>query len=345
MYLAAASLFITTSGTVGFKIIGGPETTWFNCLYMTIITLTTVGFGEIVDMSHKPYGRLFTMFLLVGGMGLIAYTASTITEVVVEGVLQQYLRRRKTMKQIDSMSGHVIVAGFSKPGEYVVAELLHTNREVVLVDLNSEKVQAALVEMKASEIPVVIGDAMEEEVLLAAGIERALGLVTTVSSDKENMIITHAARELDKNFIAEGKRTTSLRIIARAIEVKNVPRIKKLGADSVISPSFIGGLRMVSEMVRPTVVTFLDKMLRDKDKNLRVEEVGIPPQSRFHGKKLRDVHLREIGKVLLLAIQLSDGEKWIYNPDADFVIESGMTLIIMGDPAGREKVEEASRAH
>ncbi|GAB4296481.1 MAG: potassium channel protein [Myxococcota bacterium] len=338
--LALLLFFVVAFGTVGYKVISGWQESWLNCLYMTIITLTTVGFGEIIDLAHLPHGRAFTLLILFMGMGVITYFVSTMTSLIVEGDLNHFIRRRKLMKTIGELENHYICCGCGDTGLYVANELLETGRDVVVIEKEPNAVETLLKKHPRKYIPIVDGDAIESAVLVSAGLERAAGLASCLGEDKDNLIVVYTAREIDKECLANGKRVKPLRIIAMARNLDNIERIKKAGANSVISPNFIGGLRIVSEMVRPTVVTFLDKMLRDKDRNLRVEELTVPEDSSWIGKTIEELNPKKIGNLLLLAILRPYSDEWIYNPSADTKLEKGITLVFMGSPEGRKKLEE-----
>ncbi len=208
---------------------------------------------------------------------------------------------------------------------YVVTNA--TKRSHIIVDTGKENSGKNLGPLKHAVI--IEGDATDDNTLLKAGIERAKGLFATTGDDNQNLVISLTAKQLNPR----------LRVIARCNDIKNGEKIKKAGADSVISPSFIGGLRMASEMIRPTVVSFLDTMLRDKEKNLRVEEVLVP--GRFTGKAIPALNLKRYPHMLLLAIKTE--EDWIYNPPESYVIKPANTLVLMTTPEERDKLEKALR--
>ena len=340
-------LAVIVIGTIGYRIIsyGDPNHGIIDCLYMTMITLTTVGFGEIIDLTGKPEARLFTIGLLLVGMGVLMYFVTNLTALMVEGHFNRWVWSRKMTKDIGRLVDHFIVCGAGNTGIHVINELIQTRRPLVVVD-RSEQTVALLRERYGEQAPpVVIGDATDDETLRQANIASAHGVIACLSADKDNILLTMTARDLEKTMVAEGRQKNKLRIIARAVELKTMDKLRRVGADSVVSPNFIGGMRMVSEMIRPTVVTFLDKMLRDKEKNLRVENVAVPPGSPFIGKSLRDLKLREVANVLLLAVEMPDGESWIYNPTADFAVAQDMKLVFLCSPECRLKVEEAAQPH
>jgi len=306
-------------GTTGYVIIGlltGHHWSLLNCAYMTIITLATVGYGEILDMSGNPIGRLYTIVLIMTGMGVLLYGVSTITAFIVEGDLTKALWRRKMEKEIRKKRGHFIVCGAGSTGFYIIEELLATGRDFVVIDKERENMERA---RKDGEFPYVLGDATDDDILLKAGIKEAGGIVTALPDDKDNLFVTVSARELNKN----------IRIIAKVIDPQSRSKMILAGATSVVSPNAIGGLRMVSEMVRPHVVTFLDKMLRERDEVYRFEEVKIPEGSRFIGKKLKETGILDEMGIPILAIRESGIENFIYNPKPDTEIKKEMVFVVL----------------
>ncbi|MDT8316718.1 MAG: potassium channel protein [bacterium] len=321
-------LFITivSIGTIGYKVVGGSEYSFFDCFYMTIITLSTVGYGEIIDLGHHPGGRLFTVFLIILGMGVLLYVVSNITAFIVEGELLKIFWRRKMDKMINKMNGHYIVCGVGKIGYHIIRELCETNRQAVVIDMDMRKVEN--IRQSFPNVPAIQGEGIEDDILKEAAIEKAAGIIVATGHDKDNMVITMTARQLNP----------SLRIVTRCNDQKNMQKLDRAGADTVVSSNFIGGLRMVSELVRPTVVSFLDIMLRDKEKNLRIEEVPLPESSAALGKEIAASGVRNAANALLLAVKCSDGT-WAYNPKDDFILSAGMKLVVMGSPEEKLKLE------
>lgn len=313
-------------GTAGYKLVVGSAYSLFDCLYMTVITVSTVGYGEVIDLSAHPAGRAFTIFLIITGMGILLYVVSNFTAFIVEGDMLRAIRRRRMEKILSKIEDHYIVCGVGRIGFHIVRELVSTGRDVVAIDMSEEHVNSF--SESFPDLVVLSGDAVDNDLLLAARIDRARGLFVSTGHDKDNLVITMSARQLNRD----------LRIVARCNEFNFLDKLKRAGADSVVSSNLIGGLRMASEMVRPTVVSFLDTMLRDQGTNLRVEEVPIPEGSRIAGSTVGELQLRSVGDVLLLAIKQGD-DRWHYNPDDGFRVESGMNLIIMGSPQDRMKVE------
>lgn len=320
------------AGVLGYAVIGGDEYTLLDAVYMTTITLTTVGYGEVIDLSENPKGQIFTTLLLLGGVGSFVYFFSNLTAFLVEGSIQQMLWRKRMDARIAHLDGHTIICGGGNTGQHIVAELLATERPFVLIDNDADRVAGLMADLDA-EFPVVLGDATEDEALIEAGIERALGLVACVSCDKDNLIVLVSSKLLKP----------SLRVICRCVDVRFEAKIRKAGADGVVSPCRIGGLRMVSEMVRPTAVSFLDQMLRDGQRRLRVESTPIAAGSTLDGATIRDVWRRALPDFVVLALLEPDGS-WHYSPTAETRLTPGVALVHCSGPAGRQALEELARA-
>ncbi len=322
--LAAAGvifLLVVLLGSLGYWLITGMRYSALDCVYMTVITITTVGFTEIVDLSESPGGRIFTMFLALSGVGTVTYLLSNITAFLVEGELSDTFRRRKMEKKAKQLEDHYIVCGVGKVGLHIALELSSTKRRCVAIDRDSKSLQDL-----AGAIPDVIyfdADATDNDTLLAAGIERARGLFAVTDDDNQNLVIGLSARHLNPR----------LRIVSRCRELKNVDKLKASGVDAVISPSLIGGLRMASEMIRPSVVSFLDIMLRDKQTNLRIESVSVA----LPGTRISDLGLDKFGKTLLLAVETESG--WVHNPPNAHVLDERNTLVVMTTPDDRAALE------
>jgi voltage-gated potassium channel len=315
--LLFAAVFCT--GVAGFKIFGGSGASLLDCIYMTAITISTIGYGEVVDMSHNPAGRVFTTLFIILSLGTIAFAVSSITAFIVEGELKNLLGRRRMEKDIAKLKDHYIVCGSDETAQTVIQELVETRRDFVVVEPAKEKLDRLA---GLGKILCVQGDPAEDEALLKAGIDRARGVFPCLPTDEANLFVTITARSLNPR----------LRIVAKGIDPKSHQKMRKAGADGVISPAFIGGMRMASEMVRPAVVTFLDMMLRDREKGLRVEEVEIRKDSPLAGQTIRDARLGEKTGALLVAIRKAGTADYEFNPPADRRIMEEDILIFMGNP-------------
>ncbi len=322
------STFIAiVAGTTGYKLLGGPEWSLLDSIYMTIITLTTVGFGEIQDLSGNPYARILTIFIILFGMGSILFLVSTVTGFIVEGELTNVFGRRKMLKEISNLKNHFIVCGVGNIGRTVVKELQQTKRDFVVVDTASEKLE----KLSAMEkILYINDDATNDEVLVNAGVHEAQGLITILPEDKDNLFVTLTAKQLNPN----------LRIVSKGIDEHTIRKLKMAGADSVVLSNAIGGLRMVSELIRPAAVSFLDKMLRTQNgKSYRIEEVKISANSKFIGQTLSEANLLHNTRVLLVAMKGNEGD-FIYNPESTSIIRGETEIVVMGESMETKRVRE-----
>ncbi len=314
-------------GTIGFLIIGGGRWTVFDCAYMTSITLTTVGYGEVLDQIGTS-GRLFAMVLMWSGMGVTLYAVSAITGFVVERNLTRLLKERKMEKRIAMLTKHIIVCGAGKTGLNVLKELFETKHPCVVIEEKAERID--WIRKHYEEMYYLHGDATEEEVLKRAGIERAAGIVAVLNDDSHNLLITVQARFINPN----------IKIVARCEENNLADKFSRAGANYVVNPARIGGLRMASQMVRPNVVSFLDRMLRGKEHANRVEEVVVGENCRLIGKTFRDIDI--YGKVGLVPISIKqpDEEEFHYNPSLDEPIKANMVVIVIGSPEQIQTLRE-----
>ena len=243
---------------------------------------------------------------------------------IMEGGLSESLRRRRMGKLANKYTDHYIICGIGAIGLHVINELHSIGLPHVLIDINKSNLEKAL-ELFKDEI-FIEGDADENEVLLQAGIKRAKGLFALTGDDNQNLVISLTAKQLNHD----------VRIVARCNEIQSIEKMKRAGADAIISPNIIGAMRMASEMIRPTAVSFLDIMLRDREKNLRVEEFVVPDSC--IGKKILDLDLKRYISTVLLAIKTKD--KWIYGPPENHVIKAGDILIVMTTPEARDEIEK-----
>jgi voltage-gated potassium channel len=264
------------------------------------------------------------MFLSFAGIGIMTYIMMSLTAFVVEGELNEAFRRRKMDKRIEKLRDHYIVCGSDGVGSHVISELTSTKRPFVVVDMDREKVDRLKVDEEEGPA-FVIGDATDDETLRRAGIDRARGLFAVTGDDNLNLVISLSARQLNPG----------IRVVARCEEARNTEKLQRAGADSSVSPTRIGGMRIASEMLRPAVVNFLDVMLRRDDLALRIEELPVP--AGMAGRHLAELELHQFRKLLLLAIR--SGGSWTYNPPRDHRMQDGDTLIFMGSPEERVELE------
>jgi voltage-gated potassium channel len=306
-------------GTLGFLIIGRGQWNLLDCAYMTSLTLTTVGYGEILEHMGSD-GRFFAMVLMWSGVGVTLYAISTITAFLVEKDFWQILKERKMEMKIGAIKGHVIVCGFGKTGSYSLRELYAVKHPCVLVDVNQEQMLRA--QQHFPDVLYVCGDATEEEVLKRAGVENAKGLIAVLKDDSHNLLIALQARYINAN----------IKIVARCNENELVAKFHHAGIDYVVNPAHIGGMRMASELIRPHVVSFLDRMLRGQGETIRVEEVVVRKDSPWIGLPLKEIDF--YGRTGLLPIALKQPElpSFSYNPSPDERLNDGTVIITIGSP-------------
>ncbi len=312
---------VVVGGTVGYWLIGDGHWTWMDCLYMTVISVTTVGYGEILTgMDHVVHARLFTVALLILGTGSIVYFASMITAFIVEGELKTLLQAQKLRKRIQRMKDHIVVCGAGSTGRNIIAELVAVDVPVVAIDTNEHTLRELVERYPKAQLSYLVGDATEDEVMVQAAMASARGVVAALSSDKDNLYVVVSARQLNARA----------RIVARCAEMAHIDKIKRAGADAVVSPNYIGGVRMVSEMLRPTVVRFLDEMMRDRRATYRIDEVVLGASSPLVGKNLRSAKIREQFGMTVLALKPGGDQPWQYNPTADSALAAGMVVVVLG---------------
>ena len=304
-------------GSSGYYLIFEGRSSYLDCLYMTVISLTTVGYGEVLGITGNAKAQIFTMLLIIFGMGIILYCISTLTAMLIEGELTGMLRRRKMENKINALNGHYIVCGGGETGFPLAVELVTSKASVVLVEQSNRVIEQA---RQVKGLYHVHGDATDDKNLIAAGIERATGITICLPSDNDNLYITMTARMLN----------SKARIISRMTNSRLKPKLLKAGATSVVSPNSIGALRMASEMLRPAAVEFLDNLLRSERGELRIHQVAVSSESPLVGKPILQSGLRDQFNLLLLGVRFNNGE-FEYRPPSSFVMEAGMTLIVLGD--------------
>ncbi len=320
--LAAVGVFamLVAVGTAGFYVLGRGRWTPSDCAYMTVVTISTVGFGELSHMRQVPGARVLTVGLIVSGVGVLAYMQSNLTAILVEGVIGEALRRRRMQKDIERLSGHIVVAGAGNTGKHVVAELHAIRAPFVVIDRSEAVLRQLAADAAGGKMLYVHGDATLDHVLVAAGVARAKGVVAALTHDKDNLYVTLSARSLN----------AAARIVSKVVEDEAGAKILKAGASATVNPTMIGAHRLAGELIRPKVHEFLDQMVRDRDKNLRLEEVVIERGSMFVGLALKDTPIRRETRALVVAVRGSD-RAFTYNPEPDYVIGEGTTLIVLGE--------------
>lgn len=327
-YILAAIFLVVIFGSTGFYFLFGLKPKFMDCLYMTVISITSVGYGEVLDITGNVPAQLFTMLLITFGMGIILYGISTFTALIVEGELSGILRRNKMEKQIKKLNDHYIICGGGETGHHALDEIVKNKEAVVLIEHDEDNIERCRSTLE--DLLYVKGDATEDQNLLTAGIERAAGIIICLPSDKDTLFVTMSARMLNRK----------IRIISRMVDQSQEAKLKTAGASGIVSPNFIGGLRMASEMLRPTVVDFLDSMLRSSQGQLRIHQLVITSTSSLGGKSIIESGLKDKFNLLVLGAKLP-AQEIEFNPPPNTILNQGMTLIVMGDVNNIAKAKKA----
>lgn len=324
---AGLLVLVHIAGTLGYHFLGRPSASWIDSFYMTFITVATIGFGETVDLSQHPMGRLFTVFIAVLGIGAMSYVFSTLVALLVDADLNAERRRRRMEKEIAKLSGHYIVCGIGRVGSNVAKELFTTRRHFVVVESERPALDAWL-EHHPNTL-YVHDDAADDAALLRAGVMGASGVFAVTGDDSHNLMIAMSVKMLNPK----------VRVVVRLHDVRNAKKARHAGADEIVSPDFTGGMRIASAMVRPHVVNFMDQMLRSEG-GMRVEELVLPPA-------MAPVALGRLlprsGAYMLMAAYQND--QWTFNPPDGLAVGAGVTLVLMADPDGRAAAEALIRQH
>lgn len=321
IYVAAAVLIAGTAlATCAFYYSASHPVTWSDALYMTLISATTVGYGEIIPLD--TFGlRMLASLVAVLGFGTLTFLFTSFTVFFLESDIDYNLRRRRMEKQMRKLQGHYIVCGFGRVGRNVATELMNTNRHFIAID--PEEIRFEENKERFPGLLYLHGDASDDDHLAAANIEQAKGVFAVTGDDSRNLMIVITAKQLNP----------AVRVVARCQEVRNMQKMKKAGADAIVSPDFTGGMRIASAMIRPHVVGFLDEMLKS-EKRLRVEEILVP--ANFPDTPLEKLGLRSPEYVLLAIREAHD---WVFNPSENYIVSHGQTIITMSSPAGRHELE------
>lgn len=309
-------LLVLVGGTAWFVLVDGY--TLVDGLYMTVITVSTVGFREVHELSVAD--RIFVVFLIIGGLTVLTYTLGSVGRVIVEGSIERFVGRRRMLHEIEKMTGHYVVCGHGRMGEILCEELNREQVPFVVIEGDADKAES----LSEQGYHVVEGDATEDGVLRRAGVTRAKGLVAVVSNNVNNLYITLSAREICRG------QNDGLYILARATDAPASEKIKRAGADRVISPYVIGGMRIVQALLRPTVHDFVDIATQRGDLELMFEELTIGSETELHGVALKDSGIRSKYDIIVIAIKKPSG-RMVFNPGPGVELEKNDVLITMGD--------------
>lgn len=322
VYLAVFLITLVLSiGILGYRFLAG--FTWAEALYMTIITITTVGFQEVRPLTMEE--RLFTVFLIVASVFIVAFAISVVTEYILSRNSLQLLKKKKVKQSIDKLEQHVIVCGFGRNGSQAAARLKAYKRPFVVIEKDRE-----IIDRYEEDILFVEGDTNEDEVLLAAGVKRASYLIVTLPDDAANLFVVLSARQLNSNLF----------IISRASLISSVKKLQLAGANKVIMPDKIGGDHMASLVVLPDLITFMDKLSLEGERTTNLEEVGIDDfRDHIECNTLRDLDLRRKTGCTIIGYIKPDGT-YIINPEADLPLEPKSKVIVLGRPDQIRKLNE-----
>lgn len=324
--LIFALIFITliiAVGSAGYMFIEG-----WNCLdslYMTVITIASVGFKEVHDLS--PNGRIFTILLIICGVGSVAYALTAVAKIVLEGEIKEIFGRKRLEKKIKELKNHYIVCGYGRMGKIICRELRGKNIKFVAIEKKPDIFE------EKEDLLVFEGDATKDEILKEVGIERAKGLISVLPTDAENLFVVLSARELNPNLF----------IVARAGEEGSEQKLLRAGADRVVSPYHIGGLRIAHTILKPAVVDFIEFATKSGNIDLQMEELTVQEGSKLAGFTLDECGIgRDLG-IIIVAIKKTTGDMK-FNPTFRTSIKAGDTLIALGEISKLKILEDIATA-
>jgi voltage-gated potassium channel len=315
-------LLLVIFSTLGIMFL--EKWSFLDALWHTIITISTVGYGEIHPLSTS--GRIFTMLVIVVAFAVFAYGASAVAAMIFEGQLRKIFVIKRMEKMASKLKNHTIICGLGRTGQAAIKELWKEKIPFVVVEKDESKIEEA--RENYPNLIYILGDATQDETLIKAGIKSAANLIVATADDADNLFITLSAKNLNPN----------LRIVTRANREENVLKLKRAGATEVILPNVIGGLRMASLAIRPSVVTFLDIVTHHGEIDLRLEEVRVLKGSPFHGRLLKDLEIPKKTGVIVIGVRRKDGS-FILNPTSTTMVLEGDSLIIIGTREQAEKLK------
>lgn len=314
-------LIVLSTGVFGYRVLA--DYTWIDAIYMTVITVTTVGFSEVSPLSADA--KIFTIFLIIASVFILGFAISVITEYLLSRNSQELLKKKKVKNKISSLSNHVIICGFGRNGNQAAERLKAYKKPFVVVEKDKE-----IIDKFEDNILFVEGDSNEDSVLLEAGIERAQYIITTLPDDAANLFVVLSARQLNKD----------LYIISRASQISSQKKLRFAGANQVIMPDKIGGDHMASLVVMPDLITFMDKLSIEGEHTTNLEEVAIEDfADQMDCNSLRDLDLRRKTGCTIIGYIAPDG-KYIINPEADMQLQPKSKVIVLGRPEQIKKLNE-----
>ncbi len=317
-WMALGALALLTIGTLGFLAI--PEYNLSDAFYMTVITLSAVGYEEVHTLRTE--GRILVSLLILGGLTLLGVWFALVTSAIVEMDLAHVFLTRRTMKKIETLKDHYIVCGAGRTGRQVARELEAAEKPYVIIEKEADRAES--IRLTFPDVLTVVADATRDEALIEAKIGTAAGLVTCLSADTDNLFVCLSARDLQPG----------LTIVARAYNEQTLQKLYVAGADHVVSPNLTGGRRMAAMLLQPQVVSFLDVATRSEELDLRLEEVHVPGGSPFENQTLAEARIPQKTGLIVIAARHADAPvrdgPWVYNPGPEHRILAGDVLIVMG---------------
>jgi len=315
-------LLVIITGTFGYHYI--EHMTLIDSLYMTVITIFTVGFRE-VQGPLSPLGQIFTIVVIFAGVGTAVFTFTKVGAIVFEGGMSRFLRRKNMERRLKKIKDHFIVCGCGRMGETVVERLEEEKFPYVVIDSHEETINRI---RESCDCLAIQGDASNEDILIQAGIRKAKGLAALLPSDADNLYLVLTVRLINPSIF----------ILSKALEDEGEKKILQIGANRVVSPYKVGGLKIAQGLIRPTLVDFMDLIIRRKEISLSVEEFIVKKESNIASKTLREGDVRKKANVIVVAIK-KPGEEIVFNPSPDMAIETGDTLLVLGDNSDIKKFE------
>jgi len=315
------AVLILVAGTLGYVFLEGWP--FIDALYMTVITLATVGFNEVHQLSRA--GRVFTMVLIMVGVGFVFYLAGSIIQFMVEGRIRDILGRRKLEKELRKLRDHYIVCGYGRVGSSICDLLASKPLGFVVIERDPERIDR----LSDRNLLYVAGDATDEENLIKAGVEKARGLLAVLKTDSDNVYVTLTARQLNPELF----------IIARGGEEKSENKLRAAGANRVVSPYLMGAHRIAQTILRPTVTDFLELTLMEKSRDIQMEEVPVHPASKLIDVALQDSGIRKDFDLIIVAVRKPEGEM-LFNPSSQTRLQGGDMVVAIGEKHNLERLEK-----
>jgi len=312
-------------GTIGYMVI--EKGTLVESLYMTVITISTVGFKEVFSLSVA--GRIFTIFLIFSSISILAFGINIINSFIIEGEFRDVSRRKKMEKKLKRLRDHYVLCGCGQTAQQIIKQFQDANVKFVVI-LHVNEVEDEKEKIRSHEDIIYIeGNATDDETLERVNIQQASGLIAALSADTDNLFLILSAKSLNPN----------LRIVARAVEESSLQKMKKAGASHVISPDIIGGTRMASVVLRPAIVDFLDTICKSsEDVSLKMEQVIIPQNSRLNGKTLKELQIPKETGLIVVSVRKKDSKSFTYNPGSDYVLGDQDVLVVLGQDEQIQKL-------